>query len=120
MNRYDVLDIHCPSRRVLAMLADKWVLLVIVALAKYGTLRNGALKRVLGDISQKMLIQTLRRLEQNHIISRTVFPEIPPHVEYSLTPLGMTLLGPIATLRDWAEQHTAEIETGLPAALPED
>jgi DNA-binding HxlR family transcriptional regulator len=106
----NVLDSNCPSRRALALLADKWVLLILVALAKHGTMRNGELKRLLGDISQKMLAQTLRRLEQNGLVARKAYDEIPPRVEYSLTPLGSSLMEPIYALRDWAETYYAEIE----------
>ncbi|MDX2161229.1 MAG: helix-turn-helix domain-containing protein [bacterium] len=103
---YDVLEPNCPSRRVLTLLADKWVLLVIVALAKKGPLRNGELKRVLGDISQKMLVQTLRNLEEFGVVQRTAYNVVPPHVEYQLTDLGESLLVPIGALRDWAQAHT--------------
>ncbi|MBC7870311.1 MAG: helix-turn-helix transcriptional regulator [Chitinophagaceae bacterium] len=108
---YDVLDINCPSRRALALLADKWVMLVIVALSKKEPLRNGELKRMLGNISQKMLVQTLRNLETNGLIVREVFNEVPPHVEYRLSPLGQTLMVPIRAIRDWAQDNVAEIET---------
>lgn len=107
---YDILDPSCPSRQALNLLADKWVVLIIVALDKRTPQRNGELKRMLGDISQKMLIQTLRELEAIGVVSREVFHEVPPHVEYSLTDLGRSLLVPIAALRDWAETHVPEMD----------
>jgi len=108
--RYDVLDPNCPSRRALTLLADRWTLLVLVALAKHGPLRNGELKRIVGEISQKMLIQTLRQLESYDMVTRTVYNEVPPHVEYALTPFGQSLLGPVAALRAWAETHADTLD----------
>jgi DNA-binding HxlR family transcriptional regulator len=108
--QFNVLDPNCPSRRVLSLLSDKWVLLIIVALSKRGTLRNAELKRMLGDVSQKMLIQTLRQLEHYGMVKRTAYEVVPPHVEYELTELGKSLLVPIIALRDWAEEHVAEID----------
>jgi DNA-binding HxlR family transcriptional regulator len=107
-NGISVLNPDCPSRRALNMLADKWTMLVIVAL-KDGAKRNGALKRMLGDISQKMLTQTLRELEASGIVARVVYDQVPPHVEYHLTDLGRTLLIPISALRDWAELYYDEV-----------
>lgn len=108
---YNVLDPDCPSRQALALLADKWVLLVIVSLAHRQPQRNGELKRSISDISQKMLIQTLRQLEEKGIVSRTVYDEVPPHVEYQLTPLGESLLTPLDALKTWAEANCLALET---------
>lgn len=74
-----------------------------------GPRRFSALQRGLEGISQKMLTQTLRNLERDGLVSRTVFPEIPPHVEYELTVLGRTLSEPIAVVRGWAEKHMDEV-----------
>jgi DNA-binding HxlR family transcriptional regulator len=104
----DIFNPTCPSRYTLALLADKWTMLIIVAL-KRGARRNGDIKRALGDITQKMLTQTLRQLEANGIVERHVFHEVPPHVEYTLTPLGMTLLEPIKAMAVWAETHWSEV-----------
>jgi DNA-binding HxlR family transcriptional regulator len=99
-----IFNPNCPSRKTLSLLADKWTMLIVVALA-HRPMRNGELKRRVGDISQKMLTQTLRDLELNGIINRTIFDRVPPHVEYDLTDLGRSLLGPIRVLADWAETH---------------
>lgn len=104
----DVFNPECPSRYTLGLLADKWTMLIIVALSR-GVRRNGELKRALGDISQKMLTQTLRTLETNGIVSRTIFEKVPPHVEYELTDCGITLLEPIRAMATWAETHYGEV-----------
>jgi DNA-binding HxlR family transcriptional regulator len=103
------LSAACPSRSVFALLADKWTLLVIAAITR-GVNRNGALLREIGDISQKMLTQTLRELEVNGIIQRQVFEVVPPRVEYQITPLGETLIQPIHMLGRWAEEHYPQVE----------
>ena len=89
-----VLDPRCPSRLVLDRIADKWTALVIQILAG-GTMRYAALQREIGGISQKMLTQTLRSLERDGLVQRTVHPVVPPKVEYSLTKLGRTLIEPL-------------------------
>ncbi len=98
----------CPSRYTLSLLADKWTMLIVVAL-KHAPMRNGELKRKLGDVSQKMLTQTLRELEANGIVQRTIYEVVPPHVEYSLTPLGMSLEEPIKAMAKWAEANWAQV-----------
>jgi DNA-binding HxlR family transcriptional regulator len=105
-----IFNPDCPSRYALALLADKWTMLIIVAL-KSGAKRNGELKRLLGDVSQKMLTQTLRHLETNGIVCRTVYQTVPPHVEYDLTECGRSLLKPIKALGDWAETHWSDVLT---------
>jgi DNA-binding HxlR family transcriptional regulator len=105
---YNVYDSNCPTRAALALIADKWTALII-GLLEDGPCRFSALHRGIGGISQKMLTQTLRELERNGIVHRTVFPEVPPHVEYELTALGHSLSDPIAAVRDWAEQHIREV-----------
>src|SRR5216110_3439775 len=104
-----VLDPRCPSRLVLDRIADKWTALVIQILAG-GTMRYAALQREIGGISQKMLSQTLRSLERDGLVERTVHPVVPPHVEYRLTPLGETLTEPLAAVREWAEAHIEAVE----------
>ena len=112
----------CPIRDVLERVGDRWSLLVLEKLA-HGTLRFTAIRREIGDISQRMLAQTLRRLEQDGLITRTVHPTIPPRVDYALTPLGHSFLEPIQALIRWAnENHRAiraarESYTPPPAAL---
>ena len=100
----DVMNENCPSRKVLDRIADKWTSLVILALSD-GTLRYGELKRRIGGVSQKMLTQTLRSLEEDGLLSRKVYPVVPPMVEYSLTPLGRSLNEPLTAIRKWAESH---------------
>lgn len=99
----------CPSRQVLDMLADKWALLTICALAD-GPMRFGELRRRLDGISQKVLTQTLRTLERDGFVHRKVYPTAPPKVEYSLAELGHSVRGVTEQLRIWAEDHTTAIE----------
>ena len=116
----NVLDPECPSRQTLELLADKWSMLIIVALDQKGTLRNSALKRALRDISAKMLTQNLRKLESSGIVNRISYNEVPPRVEYELTELGQTLIAPIRALSDWAELYYAEILEAQKASSEED
>jgi DNA-binding HxlR family transcriptional regulator len=104
-----VLDAQCPSRLVLDRIADKWAALIIQILAR-GTMRYAALQREIGGISQKMLTQTLRSLERDGLVQRTVHPVVPPKVEYSLTRLGRTLIEPLHALCRWSEKHLAELQ----------
>ena len=115
--RGDVCSEHCGSRRVLDLVADKWAVIVIYVLAN-GTRRFGELQRTVGGVSQKMLTQTLRGLERDGLVELNVYPVIPPRVEYSLSPLGETLVGPLAALCRWAEEHFWEVErarVGVPS-----
>lgn len=105
----NVLSSQCPTRRVLDLIADKWTTLVIYLLAG-GTKRYGELQREIQGISQKMLTQTLRQLEEDGLVKRTVFPEVPPRTEYELTPLGRTLQEPLSSLCRWAAEHLGEVE----------
>ncbi|MBK8138690.1 MAG: helix-turn-helix transcriptional regulator [Chloroflexi bacterium] len=99
---------NCPTRRALDMIADRWTVLVIGMLAD-GPQRFSAIQRRIGGISQKMLTQTLRELERSGIVSRTVYAEVPPRVEYELTSLGETLCAPIKAIREWAESNIAAV-----------
>lgn len=105
-----VCNAQCPSRQVLDLIADKWTAIAIYRLSK-GTKRYNQLQKEIGGISQKMLTQTLRSLERDGIVNRMVYPVIPPMVEYSLTPLGETLIEPLSLLCRWAETHILEVET---------
>ena len=107
-DRGNAYDRDCPSRLVLDRIGDKWTVLVIGALAD-GRLRFTALRRELGGVTAKVLTQTLRVLERDGLVTRTVHPEVPPRVEYALTPLGRSLLEPVAALQDWAEGHVGQI-----------
>jgi DNA-binding HxlR family transcriptional regulator len=107
---FNVYEADCPTRKVLELIADKWTTLIF-SLLEHGHKRFSELQRGIGGISQKMLTQTLRGLERDGLVRRTIFAEIPPHVEYALTPLGQTLCGPIAAIQHWAETHIEEVIT---------
>ncbi|GAB3539100.1 helix-turn-helix domain-containing protein [Arthrobacter tecti] len=98
----------CDVRQILDRVADKWSLLVISLLAEK-TMRFGELVREIDGVSKKMLTVTLRNLERDGLIHREIFPEIPPRVEYRLSPLGRTLLGTIQSLVGWVEQHQVQV-----------
>lgn len=109
----DMMFPDCPIRNILARLCDKWSLLVIYTLNKAGkeVMRFKELQREIPDISQKMLTVTLRTLEEDGYITRTVYPEVPPRVEYALTPRTHSLLSHINALISWAlENKDAIIE----------
>ncbi|MAS32645.1 MAG: transcriptional regulator [Anaerolineaceae bacterium] len=100
----------CPIRQALDRLGDKWTTLII-GMLEDGPKRFSELQRGIGGISQKMLTQTLRSLERDGLVKRTLYPEVPPRVEYELTPLGETLCEPIAAIIRWAEAHIDEVVT---------
>ena len=99
----------CPVRNVLDQLGDKWSVLIITALAER-PYRFGELKREIGDISQRMLTQTLRDLQADGMIERTVYPTTPPSVEYKLSPMGHSFLVPLSAMVDWAFAHFPAIK----------
>lgn len=99
---------ECPVTDVMRLIGDKWTVLVIVLLGKRPYRFNG-LHRGIEGISQRMLTRTLRTLEQDGIVRRTVFPTVPPSVEYSITELGQSFLVPLSAVADWAVDHHAEI-----------
>jgi DNA-binding HxlR family transcriptional regulator len=101
-------DPTCELRNILDRIADKWSLLVICVLAD-GVRRFGELRRAIDGISQRMLTLTLRHLEREGLVERTVFAVVPPRVDYELTPLGSTLLDTIQALVAWASEHGNEI-----------
>ncbi|HEY9798335.1 MAG TPA: helix-turn-helix domain-containing protein [Leptolyngbyaceae cyanobacterium] len=105
----EVFKADCPTQQVLETIADKWSVIVIYALSK-GTRRYSELQRLIGGVSQKMLTQTLRKLERDGLVERHVYPVVPPKVEYSLTPLGKTLTELLKAICKWAEIHLDEIE----------
>lgn len=98
----------CPTRHVLDRVGDKWAVLLLILLAQRSR-RFNELRRMIDGISQKMLSQTLKSLERDGLVSRRVFPTVPVTVEYSITPLGMTLHEAVDALRLWAETHLAEV-----------
>lgn len=107
----------CPIRDVLERVGDRWSLLVLERLAA-GTKRFTVIRREVGDISQRMLAQTLRRLEQDGLVTRTVHPTIPPRVDYALTPLGRSFLEPIGALIQWANDNHGAIREARQSYVP--
>jgi DNA-binding HxlR family transcriptional regulator len=95
---------------IIAKVADKWTMLILEVLEEHGTVRFTQLGKLVGGISQKMLTKTLRQMESDGLVKRTVHPVIPPHVDYSLTNLGRSLGGAFCGVWIWAETHHAEIE----------
>ena len=109
MRRGVLFSEKCPSREVLKHVTSRWGVLVLVALLG-GTHRFSDLRRKIGGVSEKMLAQSLQALEQDGFLNRVSYPVVPPHVEYSLTPLGEQVSEKVAALADW-------IELNLPAVL---
>jgi DNA-binding HxlR family transcriptional regulator len=110
----DVFLPDCPARSVLVLLAEKWSMLILHALSE-GTQRTGALRRRIGGISEKMLIQTLKRLESASLVTRTSHAEFPPRVDYELTALGWSLSPLVKALDHWVEQNAKTIIAGVPS-----
>ncbi|HLU58680.1 MAG TPA: helix-turn-helix domain-containing protein [Pseudonocardia sp.] len=106
--RYHAYLASCPARRLLDRIGDKWVTLVLSALAD-GPQRYSDLSRRIAGVSQKMLTQTLRSLERDGLVSRSVTPSVPVRVDYALTPLGTPLMPLLAHIKEWAEQHMDEV-----------
>ncbi|MDR7273643.1 winged helix-turn-helix transcriptional regulator [Catenuloplanes atrovinosus] len=98
----------CPVSDVFRRVGDRWSMLVVILLGTR-SYRYNDLHRSIEGISQRMLTRTLRSLEEDGLVSRTVHPTVPPGVEYALTPLGRTLLEPLSALADWAVTHAAEM-----------
>ncbi|MEO8685787.1 MAG: helix-turn-helix domain-containing protein [Devosia sp.] len=94
---------------VLNRIGDKWSVMVVGILSRSGTIRFNELKRSINGVSQRMLTLTLRNLERDGLVTRTIYPEVPPRVEYGLTELGKTLTGPINALWDWSAEHHGSI-----------
>lgn len=99
----------CPVRNVLGRFADKWSLLILYNLQAQGKMRYTEIGKAIPDISQKMLTCTLRQLEQEHLLKRKAYAEIPPRVEYSLTELGLSLMPIISQMIEWAQVHFEEV-----------
>ncbi len=105
---WNTFEAACPTRLVLNRIADKWTVLVMSLLAQE-TKRFSALQRDIGGVSQKMLTQTLRGLERDGLVTRTIYPTVPPKVEYTLTPLGHTLVELLDGVRLWAETNIEDV-----------
>ncbi|MDR2083590.1 MAG: helix-turn-helix transcriptional regulator [Bacteroidales bacterium] len=101
----------CPIRNILDRFGDKWSILVLLNLKQNGIMRFNELNRSISGISQKMLTVTLRTLEADNLVTRTIYPEIPPRVEYQLTKVGDSLLPHIEGLVDWASKNKQTIIT---------
>lgn len=99
---------ECPLRDILDRVGDKWSVLVVILL-RDGKMRFSRLRRSVEGISQRMLTQTLRQLERDGLVKRTVYPTVPMRVEYALTPLGCTLIAPLSALAEWSESNRAAI-----------
>ena len=112
MDRKMILDAfnpECPIRNVMARMSDKWSLLVIYTLAQSEKMRFGDIRRAIPDISQKMLTVTLRTLAEDGFVARTIYPEVPPRVEYELTDRAHSLFPHIQSLIMWAKENMADI-----------
>lgn len=108
--RGDLLDPACPTRQMLDRVGSKWVSMLVRALQDEDEVRFAELKRRAPGISAKVLSDTLRTLERDGFVARRVEPTVPPAVHYGLTPLGHSLAGPLAVLRDWAETHMPAVD----------
>ncbi|MFE9235233.1 winged helix-turn-helix transcriptional regulator [Cellulosimicrobium funkei] len=106
--QWDPYDRNCPTRALLDRIGDRWTVLVVGALSE-GPMRFGEIARRIDGVSQKMLTQTLRGLERDGLVTRTMYPQIPPRVEYELTEAGRTLREPLAALETWAKTHMSTV-----------
>ncbi|BAL87818.1 putative HxlR-family transcriptional regulator [Actinoplanes missouriensis 431] len=109
ISSWDPYTRGCPSRDLLDQIGSKWAVLVLGELGRHGPCRFTQLRRQLAGVSEKMLTQTLRTLERDGLLRRTVYPEVPIRVEYELTPLGQTLRGPLKALTEWSVQHIEDV-----------
>ena len=112
--RGDLMAANCPSREVLRHMTSRWGVLVLIALSQ-GTKRFSALRREIGGVSERMLAQTLQWLEQDGLVDRRAYSVVPPHVEYSLTPLGREAEEKVRALADWIETRMPMLGRPNPA-----
>lgn len=108
IEKYSLVEI-CPIRNVVARFGNKWSFLIIMLLSENGTTRFNQLRKLIPDISTKMLSSTLSVLEADGLVSRKVYPEVPPRVEYALTATGQSLVPLILQLTEWAQSHMQSI-----------
>jgi DNA-binding HxlR family transcriptional regulator len=108
VSEHDVFLADCPARTTLELIASTWSVVVVYGLGS-GPLRYSDLRERIGGVSNKVLTQTLRRLERNNLVARRTLATAPPGVEYRLTTLGESLLGPVSVLARWAEDHVDEL-----------
>ena len=111
----NVFDPDCPSRVVLDRIAGKWTGLIVLALGEE-TLRFGELRERIGGVAPKVLTQTLRSMEDDGLVTRRIYAEVPPRVEYALTDLGRSLDEPLLAIQRWAEQHVSTVLANREAA----
>lgn len=104
LQRGEVLAPECPSREILKHVTSQWGVLVLIVLLE-GTHRFSQLRKKIGGVSEKMLTQTLQQLEKDGFVKRVSYPVVPPHTEYSLTPLGEGVSRQVETLTDWIEEN---------------
>jgi DNA-binding HxlR family transcriptional regulator len=116
----DVLDVRFPMRRILAIVGDKWTTVVLYCLSTRDHRRFNELQKQIPDISKKMLIQTLRNLERDGLLERTVYQQVPPKTEYRLTEAGHKLREPIAWLCEWGMDNRAFIDGIIKARAEKD
>ena len=105
----EIFTLECPIQQVLDIICNKWSVIILYCLSSE-TKRYNQLQKQIEGISQKMLTQSLRNLERHGLVERKVYPAVPPRVEYSLTPLGKTLIEPLAPLAQWSQIHIAEVK----------
>lgn len=115
MDTGDAFDPNCPTRLVLDRIGDKWSVLVLLSLAK-GSMRFTELRDRVGGVTPKVLTQTLRAMEYDGLLTRKVYAEVPPRVEYTLTDLGHSLHQPVAAIAQWAESNIGRILSSREAA----
>jgi len=108
MISWNIYNKDCPTRQVLNRIADKWTVLVVGALSQ-NCKRFGELKKEISGVSQKMLTQTLRGMERDGLLTRKVYPTVPPKVEYSLTALGLSLITMLNEIRNWSEGNIEKV-----------
>ncbi|GAB2828672.1 helix-turn-helix domain-containing protein [Actinoallomurus bryophytorum] len=116
MTQGNAFDPECPTRQVLDRIGDRWTVLIVLSL-RDGARRFTELRKAVNGVTPKVLTQTLRAMERDGLLTRRVFAEVPPRVEYELTPLGMSLQGPIQAITDWAEKNMSEVMAAREAAL---
>jgi DNA-binding HxlR family transcriptional regulator len=108
----NIFDTSCEAHQILEHIANKWTILIVFALTQ-GKKRYNELKQQIVGVSPKMLIQNLRNLERCGLIERKVYPTVPPKVEYSLTPLGASLVEPLAVIGEWAYRHIQDVKVSI-------
>ncbi|WP_242890036.1 winged helix-turn-helix transcriptional regulator [Actinomadura litoris] len=114
--RGDPFDPNCPTRLILDRIGDKWSVLVVLTLSD-GPRRFSRLRDTIGGVTPKVLTQTLRAMERDGLLTRQVFAEVPPRVEYALTPLGHSLRGPIEAVAEWAQENVGAVIAARERAL---